>query len=54
VGSITLGDQVQVLQKTADNGWYQIQTSDGVTGWASVQALSPDASVVDQIPVVEG
>jgi SH3-like domain-containing protein len=54
VGSITLGDQVQVLQKTADNGWYQIQTSDGVTGWASVQALRPDASVVDQIPVVQG
>lgn len=54
VGTIVLGDQVEVLQKTADNGWYQITTSDGVTGWASVQALRPDASVVDQIPVVEG
>ncbi len=54
VGTISLGDNVQVLQKTADGSWFQIKTADGVTGWAHVTALRPGADVSERVPVVQG
>jgi flagellar FliL protein len=51
VGAVTLGDEVQVLQKTADSVWYEIRTDQGVNGWAHRVVLQPDEVVAAQVPV---
>jgi flagellar FliL protein len=48
---INAGEPVQLLQKTADGRWYQIQNIRGVVGWVSVTLLDPIApDAADQVP----
>lgn len=51
VGQVVLNDKVQVLQKTADNGWFQISTEQGLTGWTGQAVLLLPPEIVSQIPV---
>jgi flagellar FliL protein len=48
---INAGEEVKLLAKTVDGGWYQITNIRGVTGWVSVTLLTIDPEVARQVPV---
>jgi uncharacterized protein YgiM (DUF1202 family) len=50
---INAGEEVQLLGKTADGGWYQITNPRGVTGWVNRTLLTVDPEVARRVPVVE-
>ncbi|MBC8077079.1 MAG: SH3 domain-containing protein [Chloroflexales bacterium] len=48
---VNAGENVQLLQKTTDGRWYQIQNIRGVVGWVSVTLLNPIApEAASQVP----
>ncbi len=51
VGSLVLGDTVSVLEKTADDIWFRIDTGQGVSGWAHQVVLQLDPQQTAQVPV---
>jgi flagellar FliL protein len=46
-------ETVDLLEKTADGGWYRITNERGVTGWVSVTLLTIPADVARQVPVAQ-
>jgi flagellar FliL protein len=50
---INAGEEVQLLGKTADGGWYQITNPRGVTGWVNRTLLTVDPEVARRVPVAE-
>jgi len=52
IGQITLGQEVAVLGRLEDGGWYLLRTSDGREGWAAHAALSPPEAQVALLPVL--
>jgi SH3-like domain-containing protein len=51
VGSVVLGDTVSVLEKTADDIWFRIDTGQGVSGWAHQIVLQINPAQTAQVPV---
>lgn len=48
---INAGETVQLLERTADSGWYRITNIRGITGWVSRTLLTIDPQVAQQVPV---
>ena len=48
---IHAGETVQLLEKTADGGWYHIINPRNVTGWVHRSLLTIDPDVARQVPV---
>jgi hypothetical protein len=44
------GEEVELLQRSADGQWLQVQTANGVTGWVSSDYITPSGNV-NQLPV---
>jgi flagellar FliL protein len=50
---INAGETVQLLEKTADGGWYRITNIRNVTGWVSRTLLTIPPDVARQVPVAK-
>jgi SH3-like domain-containing protein len=48
---INAGEEVSLLEKTSDGGWYRITNIRGATGWVSVTLLTIDPAMARQVPV---
>ncbi|NJL05509.1 MAG: SH3 domain-containing protein [Chloroflexaceae bacterium] len=52
IGQIALGQEVAVLGRWEDGGWYLLRTSAGQEGWTAHAALSPPEAQVALLPVL--
>lgn len=44
------GEEIELLQRSADGQWLQVQTANGVTGWVSSDYVTPSGSL-NQLPI---
>jgi|SRR5579859_2799251 len=51
---ILYGDQVNVIGKTANQFWVEVQTNSGLIGWAESPYVSVDPVQFSKVPVVDG
>jgi uncharacterized protein YgiM (DUF1202 family) len=50
---VNAGEQVVLLQRTADGMWYQLRNVRGFEGWVHVSLLTIPDDVIAQVPVAE-
>jgi SH3-like domain-containing protein len=51
VGTINAGEQVELLQKTSDSIWYQVNTETDTVGWVHNSLLTIPDDIAAQVPV---
>jgi flagellar FliL protein len=51
VGGVNAGEEVTLLERTPDGGWYRLRTIRGEEGWVSASLLTIDPDVAQQVPV---
>jgi uncharacterized protein YgiM (DUF1202 family) len=51
VGQVVLGDEIEVLERTADGIWFKINSDQGFEGWAHRVVLNLDPGTVAQVPI---